>query len=289
MKLHLKYRAVYEYEEPVSLSPHAVRLFPRDALQARVGKMNFRTNEGAAVHWSRDIHDNMVASCFYPRETSSMEIELETDISTQERNPFGFLLARRALRWPADYDTRERELLGRALVAGDAVVWPSALQPVAGTDTVEALVAMNNWIHSNIAYERREEGEAFTPEETLRRGRGACRDTAVLLAAALRAQGWAARLVSGYLWESVTDPAERKADSALHAWTEVFLPGAGWVGLDPSNGVLVDHHYLTAAVGFLPAEIAPVEGTYFADRTVPHRLESELCIERAETSHGKSL
>lgn len=280
MKFHLKYRAVYEYEEPVSLSPHVVRLFPRDALQARVGKMNFHTNEGASVHWSRDIHDNMVASCFYPRETASMEILLETEISTHERNPFGFLLARRALLWPADYDTRERELLGRALVSGETMAWPSALQPAAGTDTVEVLVAMNCWIHANIAYERREEGEALTPEETLRRGCGACRDTAVLLAAALRAQGLAARLVSGYLWESVTDPAERKADSALHAWTEVFLPGAGWVGLDPSNGVLVDHHYLTAAVGLLPTEIAPVEGTYYADRTVPHRLESELRIER---------
>lgn len=289
MKLHLKYRAVYKYEEPVSLSPHTVRLFPRDALHLRVGKTEFRTNEGASVHWSRDIQDNMVASCFYPQKTGSMEIVFETEILTQERNPFGFLLAQRALRWPADYDTRERELLGLALVSSEAVAWPSALQPTAGTETVEALVAMNSWILANIAYERREEGEAFTPEETLRRGRGACRDTAVLLAAALRAQGWAARLVSGYLWESATDSAERKADSALHAWTEVFLPGAGWVGLDPSNGVLVDHHYLTAAVGLLPAEIAPVEGTYFADRTVPHRLESELRIERTETSNGNFL
>lgn len=278
MKIRVNYRAVYDYDEPVSLSPHVMRLFPRDALQARVGRFDFRTNKDASVHWSRDLHDNMVASCFYPQETLSMEVGLETEIELTERNPFGFLLAQRALRWPIDYDTREWELLSRALEIGETVYWPSGLQPAAGLDTVAVLVEMNRWIHENIAYERREEGEAFSPEETLRRGRGACRDTAVLLAAALRARGAAARLVSGYLWESVTDPGERKAESSLHAWTEVFLPGAGWVGLDPSNGVLVDHHYLAAAVGLAPADISPVEGRYFAERVVPHRMVSELLI-----------
>jgi transglutaminase-like putative cysteine protease len=286
MKIRVNYRAVYDYDEPVSLSPHVVRLFPRDALQARVGSLGFRTNEGASVHWSRDLHDNMVASCFYPQETAVMEVALEAEIELTERNPFGFLLAPRALRWPIDYDARERELLSRALAPEETVDWPSALQPQAGMDTVTVLVEMNQWIHANVTYERREEGEAFSPEETLRRGRGACRDTAVLLVAALRAQGVAARLVSGYLWESATDPSERKAESSLHAWTEVFLPGAGWVGLDPSNGVMADHHYLTASVGLVPVEIAPVVGTYFADRVVPHRLVSELRIERYEFPIG---
>jgi transglutaminase-like putative cysteine protease len=96
----------------------------------------------------------------------------------------------------------------------------------------------------------------------------------------LRAQGFAARLVSGFLWESATDPAERKADGALHAWTEVFLPGAGWVGMDPSNGVLADHHYLATAVGREPADIEPVSGLYFGDSTVPHRLETKVGIVR---------
>ena len=102
----------------------------------------------------------------------------------------------------------------------------------------------------------------------------------MLLAAALRAQGLAARLVSGYLWESVSDPAERKADGSLHAWTEVFLPGAGWVGMDPSNGVFADHHYIAAAVGIAPADIAPVTGLYFGDRKVPHTLETTLDVAR---------
>jgi transglutaminase-like putative cysteine protease len=279
MKLTISYRAEYAYESAVSLSPHVVRLFPRDALQARVEEFTFTTNASADITWRRDLFDNIVASCFYPQDESLLVFTLEARIAAAERNPFGFLLEQRALRWPVAYNAREMALLG-AYFNGAGADLPDALRPVAGADTLETLIAMNQWIHANIAYERREEGAAFAPDETLRRGRGACRDTAVLLAAALRAGGLAARLASGYLWESASDPAERKAESALHAWTEVYLPGAGWLALDPSNGVLTDHHYLTAAVGLEPEDIAPVAGRYFGDQTIPSQLTTSLKIER---------
>ncbi len=280
MKLVVSYRAEYRYERRVSLSPHLVRLFPRDALQARVLKFDFATNAGGSVHWRHDLFDNVVAQCFYPREDDRLVYRLDAEIAVEERNPFGFLLDSRALQWPAEYIPREREVLAAFMVAEQTDL-PSALRPISGSETVNALVTMNQWIHTNIAYERREDGEAHAPDETLSLRRGACRDTAVLLAAALRMQGLAARLVSGFLWEGVGDPAERKADSALHAWTEVFLPGAGWVGLDPSNGVLADHHYLAAAVGILPSDIAPVSGLYFGHEPVPGTLETSLHITRA--------
>jgi transglutaminase-like putative cysteine protease len=279
MKLTISYHAEYRYERRVSLSPHIVRLFPRDALQARVLKLDFATNATGAVHWRHDLYDNVVAQCFYPREDDRLVYRLDAEIAAEERNPFGFLLDSRSLQWPAEYNPREREVLG-AFIAPEKTDLPSALRPMAGSETVNALVTMNQWIHDHIDYERREEGEAYTPAETLRLRRGACRDTAVLLAAALRAQGLGARLVSGFLWESASDPAERKADSALHAWTEVFLPGAGWVGLDPSNGVLADHHYLATAVGIVPSDIAPVSGIYFGREPIPGKLETALRITR---------
>lgn len=280
MKLTVQYLAEYRYEDKVSLSAHVVRLFPRDALQARVRSFRFSTNESGSVNWRHDFFDNVVAQCFYPRGEERLVFSLDAEIEAEERNPFGFLLDSRALQWPPEYTPREREVLAAFMMA-EQVDLPAALRPMSGSETVGALVAMNQWIHAHIAYERREDGEAHQPAETLRLRRGACRDTAVLLATALRAQGLAARLVSGYLWESVSDPAERKADGSLHAWTEVFLPGAGWVGLDPSNGVLADHHYLAAAVGIVPADIAPVAGSYFGDRTVPQRLETSLAISRS--------
>ncbi len=279
MKFTIEYRAEYRYERQVSLSPHFVRLFPRDALQARVVSMEFATNENGSVHWRHDLFDNVIAQCFYPREDDRLLYVLRTEIAAEARNPFGFLLDSRALHWPPEYTPREREILGAFMVA-EKSDWPSALRPMAGSEMVGALLAMNQWIHGHIAYERRDEGEALAPEETLRRRRGACRDTAVLLATALRAEGLAARLVSGFLWESAGDPAGRKAESALHAWTEVFLPGAGWVGMDPSNGVLADHHYLATAVGVVPADIEPVSGLYFGHEKIPGALETSLRIER---------
>jgi transglutaminase-like putative cysteine protease len=280
MKLTIEYRAEYRYERRVSLSPHTVRLFPRDALQARVLELDFATNATGSVHWRHDLFDNVVAQCFYPREDDRLVYRLGAVIAVEERNPFGFLLDSRALQWPAEYTPRECNVLA-AFMATEKPGLPSALRPMAGSETVNALVAMNQWIHTNIAYERREEGEAYPPGETLRLRRGACRDTAVLLAAALRAQGLAARLVSGFLWESASDPATRKADSALHAWTEVFLPGAGWIGMDPSNGVVADHHYLATAVGIAPADIAPVSGIYFGDEPVAGKLETSVRITRS--------
>ncbi len=280
MKLVVSYLAEYRYERRVSLSPHLVRLFPRDALQARVLKFDFATNAGGSVHWRHDLFDNVVAQCFYPREDDRLVYRLDAEIAVEERNPFGFLLDSRSLQWPAEYTPREREVLAAFLTA-EKTDLPPVLRPMAGNETVNALVTMNQWIHHNIVYERREEGEARAPAETLRLRRGACRDTAVLLAAALRAQGLAARLVSGFLWESASDPSEHKADSALHAWTEVFLPGAGWVGLDPSNGVLADHHYLATAVGIVPADIAPVSGLYFGREPIPGKLETSLRVTRA--------
>ena len=279
MKLTVTYRAEYRYERRVSLSPHVVRLFPRDALQVKVLGHRFATNASGSVNWRHDLFDNVVAQCFYPREEDHLSFEFDAQIAVEERNPFGFLLDSRALQWPVAYDARERAVLAAFMMPPDDM-FPAPLRPMSGSETVGALVGMNQWIHANIAYERRDEGDPHPPAETLRLRRGACRDTAVLLATALRAQGLAARLVSGYLWESVSDPAERKAEGALHAWTEVFLPGAGWVGMDPSNGVLADHHYLAVAVGITPDDIAPVKGLYFGECTVPHRLETTLEISR---------
>ena len=279
MKLDVTYRAEYRYAKRVSLSPHIVRLFPRDALQASVVSRRFATNPAGSVHWRHDLYDNVVAQCFYPREEDRLIFEFDAQIAVEERNPFGFLLDSRALQWPVEYDARERAVLAPFMVSsGEA--FPPPLRPMSGSETVGALVSMNQWIHANIAYERREEGVAHTPEETLRLRRGACRDTAVLLAAALRGRGFAARLVSGYLWESASNPSERKAENSLHAWAEVYLPGAGWVGMDPSNGVLADHHYLATAVGISPADIAPVCGLYFSDRGVPGALTASLRITR---------
>jgi transglutaminase-like putative cysteine protease len=117
------------------------------------------------------------------------------------------------------------------------------------------------------------------PAETLRRGRGACRDSALLAAAILRHRGIATRLVSGYLSELHLPPEDRRAEAALHAWVEAYVPGAGWIGLDPTHGVLCDHCFLPAAVGISPADVAPISGNYFSPHPVPSRMFSSVTVE----------
>jgi transglutaminase-like putative cysteine protease len=135
-------------------------------------------------------------------------------------------------------------------------------------------VDLNKRLHECIGYERREEGEALSPTETLRLGRGACRDVSVLLAEMLRQRGLAARLTSGYLRESDTET--KRAEGSLHAWTEVFLPGAGWIGLDATNGVFSNHNFIAAAVGLAPADITPISGVYYHATRVPAQMTSKL-------------
>ena len=143
---------------------------------------------------------------------------------------------------------------------------------------------LNTALHQAIAYERREEGAARTPNETLLAGSGSCRDFSVLMAETLRTNGVAARLASGYLCEF--GETEKHAEGALHAWVEAYLPGAGWIGLDPTNGVFCNHNHLTTALGLAPDDISPVAGRYFCSHPVASKMEVSLQILNLEESHA---
>lgn len=282
MKLAISYRVDYSYDAATSLSTHVLRLFPRPDPQVRIERQTLTTVENASVQLRRDLFDNVVATCFFPGELASLSISLDLDLDVEERNPFAFLLEPRGLRLPCDYTPAERRLLAPFLRPTQPARWPPPLA-VASRPTIDGLVEMNRWIAAAIRYERREEGEPLPVTETLARGRGACRDVAVLLAEALRHNGVAARLVSGYLFEGDAADDDRRAASAMHAWTEAYLPGAGWIGLDPTHGVLCDHCFVPTAVGLTPADIAPVSGTYFSDAPVESTLSSQLAVFRRQT------
>ena len=278
MKLGLRYQTTYRYEEQVGFSPHEVRLFPRSDRFGRVRRLDFTTLPKATIRYSRDVFENTVASCYFPERSKELTFRLAINLDLDEKDPFHFILEPKAVEMPFEYDERTRELLAayRTMQVKQLLKVPGWEPPTPRKrrGTVETLVDLNKRLHECIGYERREEGPALSPAETLRRGRGACRDVSVLLAEILRQMGLAARLTSGYLRES--DSETKRAEGSLHAWTEVFLPGAGWIGLDATNGVLSNHNFIAAAVGLAPADITPISGAYYHPGSIPAQMTSKL-------------
>lgn len=276
MKIEIRYAARYAYAERVTFSPHLFRLIPKVDRALKLRRFDFRTNASAVVNWRRDLFDNEVASVFYPKAARNLDVKLRLKLELEPKNAFGFLLASHALHIPFAYQPHETRVLAPYLSTAPAPRIPFWKRPVTQKPTIETLTALNSALHEHLAYERREDGPARGSAETLALGRGACRDFAVLLVDALRGLGLAARYASGYLCEFGS--TEKRAEGALHAWVETYLPGAGWVGLDPTNGTFCNHHHLTAAVGIGPDDVAPVAGSYFHNSPVPHEMTAALEI-----------
>ncbi len=283
MKVSIRFEADYTYDEPVSFSTHCFRLFPRTDHFVTVRRQSFETNAGADVQHRRDLFDNPMAVGVYAGETNCLLGRLSLELEILRKNAFHFLLAPHAVDFPFSYEPRECEVLAAYLTPRydkfEMGFWtPSAVS----APTVSALVQLNEAIFGGIEYERRETGQALAPAETVARGRGSCRDFTVLLAETLRANGVAARMASGYLCEF---EAEKKtAEGALHAWVEAYLPGAGWVGLDPTNGTFCNHNHITAAVGLIPEVVVPIAGNYYKDYAVSSIMTSKVeVIELNET------
>jgi transglutaminase-like putative cysteine protease len=276
VKVEIRYAADYRYAECVSFSPHIFRVIPKVDRYLKVRSFNFRTNRSAVTNWRRDIFDNEIASVFYPDPAKVLQVRFHLKLEIEKKNAFGFLLESRALDMPFVYQPDELRVLSPYLGSEPAPELGFWKPPDSPRSTVETLVELNAAIRDNLQYERREEGSARSSHETLSLGRGACRDFSVLLVDSLRGLGLAARFASGYLCEFETD--EKRAEGSLHAWVETYLPGAGWIGLDPTNGTFCDHHHLVAAVGVTPGDTAPIEGIYYHSKPVPHEMTSSLTI-----------
>ena len=278
MKIGLRYQTIYRYEQPVGFSPHELRLFPRNDRFTRTSRMQLETQPDSRTRFARDVFDNTVASCLFPEKSDELRLQLALDLELEPKDPFDFLLESDAVETPFEYDDSIRAMLEpyRRLASNELLTVPAWTPPTHDRPrpTVEALVELNRALHECVGYERREEGVARRPIETLRLMRGACRDVALLFADVARQIGFAARLVSGYLREA--DMEKKRAEGSLHAWTEVFLPGAGWIGFDATNGVLCNHNFIAAAVGITPADITPISGNYFHHRQVPSHMTSRL-------------
>ena len=282
MKLKITKETLYTYEDLVSLSPHTLRIYPRVDLHFKVDQFHLQSNSDAQIQYRRDLHDNLVAYCFYPNTSNRLGFRTTIELSVKEKNPFQFLLDSHGLKIPCQYKDEELAVLAPYITMAENAKLPSPLAPTIPRPTVETLVNINSWIFENIAYERRESSHRHTAAEILKRGSGSCRDFSTLLAETLRQNGLATRLASGFVWEGDKPKEEKKASSSMHAWVETYLPGAGWIGMDPTNGVLCDHHFVTTAVGRTESDIAPVNGSYYSNKPVTSSLVTRLFLEKLD-------
>ncbi|HLP03580.1 MAG TPA: transglutaminase family protein [Opitutaceae bacterium] len=273
MAIHvaLHHRTTYRYDRAINLGPHIIRLRPAPHTRTRLLGYSLRVvPEKHFLNWQQDPQSNHLARIVFPDRTRELWVEVDLVAEMAVFNPFDFFLEPAAENFPFAYDLAlEHELAPFRLCAGASPRFAAYLAgiPRAACRTIDFLVDLNRRLCRDIKYLIRLEPGVQTPEETLTLRTGSCRDSAWLLVQLLRHLGFAARFVSGYLIQLVADqksldgPSGAEKDfTDLHAWCEVYLPGAGWIGFDPTSGLLAGEGHIPLAATPDPQSAAPIDG-----------------------------
>jgi uncharacterized protein (DUF2126 family)/transglutaminase-like putative cysteine protease len=271
IRVALNHKTIYRYDRLVSLTPQVVRLRP--APHCRTPILSYSLNVRPAEHflnWQQDPYSNYLARLVFPKPTRELSIEVDLTAETTVINPFDFFVEDYAERYPFTYEGELAKELIPYLARLPAGARFRALVDDVRVDkhrTVDYLVELNARLQRDIRYIIRMEAGIQTCEETLEKKSGSCRDSAWLLVQLLRHLGLAARFASGYLIQLLPDvkPLEGPAGAShdftdLHAWAEVYIPGAGWIGLDPTSGLLAGEGHIPLACAADPVNAAPITG-----------------------------
>jgi transglutaminase-like putative cysteine protease len=280
------HRTDYRFPRPVTLGPHLIRLRPAPHNRTTIASYSLEVEpKDHRLHWQQDPFGNWQARVFFMAPASRLQVTVDIIAELAVVDPFDFFVEPEATTWPFAYDQALLEDLAPYLeTAAAGPKLQAMLESIPRTPryTVDFLVDLNRRLATSIGYVVRLEPGIQTLEETLSLGSGSCRDTSWLLVQLYRHLGIAARFVSGYLIQLAGDPdgsdgpAEDIPD--LHAWAEVFLPGAGWIGLDPTSGMLTGEGHIPLAASPRPDHAAPITGTTelpsasFEHEMVVHRL-----------------
>ena len=286
MHYHISHTTRYTYNQPVFLKPHLLRLYPRcDGWQKLNSFSLLITPEPVGISYINDLDGNTLVKVWFTTATEKLEIQITAKVETYKSNPFDYLLEPWALQLPFDYSNSlsgqlQPYLQSSAISDTVAINLAQKIYHQVNGETLSFLSSLNQHIYENCTYITRETGEPWLPGITWEAKQGSCRDVAVLFMEACRAVGLATRFVSGY---QEGDPEQTEHE--LHAWVEVYLPGGGWRGYDPSHGLVVaDRHIalvssaLSSYASPISGHVLPVQPTFTTGKTVQSQLEVNLSV-----------
>jgi transglutaminase-like putative cysteine protease len=268
--LSVRHVTTYRYKRPVSFGEHRIMFRPRDSYDQRLIRAGIEiTPHQGSLRWIHDVFGNCVALARFTSPASELRFETNITLDHVPANTPDFQMEDYARTYPFTYSSEEMPDLMR-------LVEPQFLDPdrrlhhwvqrfvKRGTinSTSELLMTVTYGIKESLAYERRSEKGTQDPITTLSRGRGTCRDFAVLMMEAARCLGFAARFVSGYIYSPAGSDESYLGGGSTHAWCQVYLPGAGWVEFDPTNGIIGNRDLIRIAVARDPRQAIPLSGTW---------------------------
>ncbi len=276
IRIALHHKTSYQYDRLVGLSPHEVRLRPAPHTRTPILSYSLSVKpEQHFINWQQDPYGNYIARLVFPEKSDILEFVVDLVADMTVINPFDFFVEKYAEHFPFQYTPQLTTELGAYLQADPTgplqQKWiEDAKRDLLKKDllTNDFLVGINQRLQKDIGYLVRMEPGVQKPDETLQKRSGSCRDSGWLLVQILRSMGLAARFVSGYLIQLAADqksldgPSGPEADfTDLHAWAEVYIPGAGWIGLDPTSGMLASEGHIPLACTAMPSSAAPVSGS----------------------------
>ena len=277
----------YKYDKPVRLGPQIIRLKPASHSKTRVISHSLKVSpSNHFVNLQQDPYGNYLARYVFPDPVTEFKIEVDLVADMTVYNPFDFFIEESAEMWPFSYPEEIRDDL--KIYMQPQPVEPALAAYLAGIDrtpmrTTDFIVGLNARLKNDVEYVIRMEPGVQTPEETLKLALGSCRDSSWLLVEILRNLGFAARFVSGYLIQLTPDlkaldgPSGTEVDfTDLHAWCEVYLPGAGWVGLDPTSGLLTGESHIPLAATPHYRNAAPISGALYGEANTEFAFEMKV-------------
>lgn len=283
MKLKVSHLTRYEYDREVSFSPHILYLRPREGPFLRLNRFQFNVSPDAKLVWTRDSHDNALAWAHFWERSACLGIRTEFEVETLDSNPFDFIIKPCATLFPFEYEDLHRFALAPFLAPPYEatrvclVNWLDEHFVDRPGETIPFIIALNTLVNQSLVYARRDDRGIQPSLVTLDRGGGSCRDYAVLFIELCRTLGIAARFVSGYLHDPGPDSASQ---GAMHAWAEVYLPGAGWKGVDPTHGIFCDDAFIPVAHAAVAESVNPIQGDYFSADPAYSRLTHSILVEQ---------